>query len=184
VTVLTLDRPVILDTCVLINLLASGEAEAILRSLGVNCQVCTAVRRESMYLRSESLPGQREAIDLSPLFISGILHLCDLQGQAEEGLYVGYAADLDDREAMSLAISQSRGYCLATDDRKTRKLARETGLNIVLLTTTEILRVWAELNAPAPAKLATAIQRISNRARFVPSPEDPNYSWWQANSKS
>jgi len=184
VTVLTLDRPVILDTCVLINLLASGEAEAILRSLGVDCHVCAAVSRETMYLRSEGLQGQREPIDLSPLFASEILHLCDPQGQAEEDLYVGYAADLDDGEAMSLAISQSRGYCLATDDRKTRKLARETGLNIVFLTTTEILRVWAELNGPAPAKLATTIQRISNRARFVPSPEDPNYSWWHANRQS
>lgn len=183
-TVLTLDRPIILDTCVLINLLASDEADAILRSLGVDCHVCAAVSRETMYLRSEGLQGQREPIDLSPLFASGMLHLCDLQGQAEEDLYVGYAADLDDGEAMSLAISQSRGYYLATDDRKTRKLARETGLNIVLLTTAEILRVWAERNKPVPAALATAIRRISSRARFVPSPEDPNYSWWQANSRS
>lgn len=183
-TVLTLDRPVILDTCVLINLLASGEADAILRSLGVDCHVCTAVGRESMYLRSDGLQGHREAIDLSPLFASEILHLCDFQGQVEEELYVGYAADLDDGEAMSLAISQSRGYCLATDDRKTRKLVRETGINILLLTTSEILRLWAELKKPLPAELATAIQRISRRARFVPSPEDPNCSWWQASSKS
>ena len=182
-TVLTLDRPIILDTCVLINLLASDEADAILLSLGVACHVCAAVSRETMYLRSEGLQGQREPTDLSPLFASGMLQLCDLQGQAEEDLYVGYAADLDDGEAMSLAISQFRGYCLATDDRKTRRLARETGLNIVLLTTAEILRVWAEQNKPVPAALATAIQRISSRARFVPPPEDPNYSWWQANGR-
>lgn len=183
-TVLALDSPVILDTCVLINVLASGEADAIFRSLGVECYVCAAVSRESMYLRSDGVPSHREAIVLAPLFASGILHLCDLQGQTEEELYVGYAADLDDGEATSLAISQSRGYHLATDDRKTRKLVRETGLNIALLTTTEIPRVWAELNKPVPAALATAIQRISSRARFVPSPEEPNYSWWQAKSKS
>ncbi len=183
-TGLTLDCPVILDTCVLINVLASGETAAILGSLGVDCYVCAAVSGESIHLRSETIPGHREPIVLAPLFASGALHLCDLEGQTEEELYVGYAADLDDGEAMSLAISQSRGYRLATDERKTRKLVQEIGLGVALLTTTKILRIWAERKKPAPAALATTLQRISSRARFVPSPDDPNYAWWLANSKS
>ncbi len=44
---------IILDACVLINLLASEEAEDILRATGKECRICVVVEKESFYLRPD-----------------------------------------------------------------------------------------------------------------------------------
>jgi len=116
---------VLIDICTLINLLASDEPKLLSGGLSSICMVCEPVSRESLFLRAEqeNVPPQRIALD--PLFASGGLHACQAESADEEALYVSLAAELDDGEAMSLAISSVRGYGLATDDRKVRHFANE-----------------------------------------------------------
>jgi predicted nucleic acid-binding protein len=168
--------PVLIDTCTLINLLASGEPELLLGGLSSICMVCEAVSRESLFLRAEqeNVPPQRIALD--PLFASGILHACQTESVEEEALYVSLAAELDDGEAMSLAISSVRGYGLATDDRKARGLANEIG-SVPLFSTAEILHSMSHHD---PTRIREIIQRIESRARYMPHPAAPLSDWWNA----
>jgi predicted nucleic acid-binding protein len=170
------DSPVLVDTCTLINLQASGESELLLRGLSETCMVCDAVSRESIFLRAEQkdLPPQR--IDLGPFFQANILHACQAETLEEEALYVALAAELDDGEALSLAISSVRGYGLATDDRKARRLAKEIG-SVPLFSTAEILH---SINAFNGDTLREMIRRIEFRARFIPHPSMPLSDWWNA----
>jgi predicted nucleic acid-binding protein len=158
------DSPVLVDTCTLINLQASGESELLLRGLSETCMVCDAVSRESIFLRAEQkdLPPQR--IDLAPFT------------PEEEALYVALAAELDDGEALSLAISSVRGYGLATDDRKARRIAAEIG-SVPLFSTAEILRSISSFTEESMRKI---ICRIEFRARFIPHPSMPLSDWWNA----
>lgn len=169
----------ILDACVLINLLASGEIEGILRIAARDTLICSVVEGESIYLRTEDPNAPRELIDLSPLIESGLLTVCYIEGAREAELYVDYASVLDDGEAMSLAIALSRGFVLATDERKARRLFLEAAADPQRLTSTsELVRLWAEAESVEAVRLKTSLIQIEKRARYQPPANDANYLWW------
>src|ERR1700691_2176362 len=170
------DSPVLVDTCTLINLQASGESELLLRGLSETCMVCDAVSRESIFLRAKQKDLLPQRIDLAPFFQARILHACNAETPEEEALYVALAAELDDGEALSLAISSVRGYGLATDDRKARRIAAEIG-SVPLFSTAEILRSISSFTEESMRKI---IRRIEFRARFIPHPSMPLSDWWNA----
>jgi hypothetical protein len=174
------NRPVvILDACVLINLLASGRAEAILSDDQYRFAVCSIVKRESVSLRSVDSAAPPEEVILDPFCESGCLDVLEPSGGEEETLYVDYAVQVDDGEAMSLALAHSRGLLLATDDRKARRLfLEELGDAARLLTTAAILKAWAKKSRVAGQDLRGVLVRVTQRGRFFPPADDPDYDWW------
>ncbi|HMV86852.1 MAG TPA: PIN domain-containing protein [Blastocatellia bacterium] len=170
----------ILDSCVLINLLASEEIEEILRSSGKECRICVVVEKESFYLRPDDPQEELfDSIKLEPLIKSGILSLCDIESSQEATLYVDYASRLGDGEAMSLAIAESRGYVLATDDRKARRIFIESGNDPdSLISTSDLVRTWVDSQSVSPAKLKSVLMNIQHKAHFFPSRKDSNFAWW------
>src|SRR6266851_3744508 len=114
---------IIFDTSVALNLLATGVGLSVIESLEVNCFMCPAVVDETIYIRSDDPSQPREAVSIDAWIPSGAVKVINPAGDLEEELYVQFAADLDDGEAMSLAICRARGYTLATDDRKARRIA-------------------------------------------------------------
>ncbi|MCI0486039.1 MAG: hypothetical protein L0229_05515 [Blastocatellia bacterium] len=169
----------ILDACVLINLLASGEIEGILSTAAQDSLICSAVEGESIYLRTGDPKAPLEPIDLSSLIDSGLLMVCHIEGDDEAELYVDYASALDDGEAMSLAIALSREFALATDERKARRLFLEAvGGPARLISTSELVRRWAEDMAVPSERVKAALLNIEKRARYQPPTTDVNYQWW------
>ncbi|MBX3277614.1 MAG: hypothetical protein KF868_06375 [Acidobacteria bacterium] len=176
---MTPPRILIIDACVLINLLASGEIKAILKVAAKQSLLCSVVEKESIFLRADDPQDGLESVDLKPLIEDGVLTICDLDTPEEEQLYVNYASVLDDGEAMSLAIALARGWRLATDERKARRLFLEAANNSHLLTTTSALvRDWSELKKIARKRLKTILFQIESRARYRPSTWDANHQWW------
>lgn len=169
----------VIDACVLINLLAGGEVEGILRAATRDSLVCSAVERESIYLRTEDPKTPVELIDLGPLIASGLFIPCRVEGAQESELYVDYAGVLDDGEAMSLAIALSRGYVLATDERKARRLFLESGADPRRLTSTsEMIRRWVASEAVPPERVKAVLLQVERRARYQPPADDVNRQWW------
>ncbi|MFN0087070.1 MAG: hypothetical protein ACKVX9_16895 [Blastocatellia bacterium] len=172
---------IIIDSCVLINLLAGEAIEEILRATGKECQICVVVERESFFLRPEAPQEEAfEPVKLDTLIKSGVLRLCNVEGDQEIALYVDYASRLDDGEAMSLAIAESRGYFFATDDRKARRIFLESiNDSDRLLSTPELIREWANNQSISPARLNSVLTKIQIRANFFPPRNDPNRDWWK-----
>lgn len=90
----------------------------------------------------EHLPASRrpqcppDTVELDSFVNSKCLTVYGLSGNEEQSLYIDYAADLDDGEAMTLALAFSRGFTVATDDRKARRIFLEdTGDTTRLLST-------------------------------------------------
>jgi len=172
-------RILLIDTCVLINLLASGEIKLILKIAAQQSLVCSVVEKESIYLRSDDPQEGLENVNLQPLIEDGVLTVCDIETPEEEQLYVNYASVLDDGEAMSLAIALARGWHLATDERKARRLFLEAANNADLLTTTStLIKDWSEAKRIAANRLKSILLQIENRARYRPSTWDVNHQWW------
>jgi predicted nucleic acid-binding protein len=169
----------IVDTCVLINLLASGRIEEILRATSKAHVICPIAAAELIYLRSDDPRNPRERVDLDPLIDNGTLAICDIQGQTEDMLYVNYASLLDDGEAMSLALAISRGFHLVTDERKARRLFMAAANDSKrLVSTSELIRGWAEAEGIERRQLSEILNLIYNRARYHPPATDVNYRWW------
>jgi len=163
--------PVSVDTCTLLNILASGVARRLFSHLSAECIIADAVSRESLFLRSRMSGSPAERIDLSPLLSEGILKVCQADTPQEEALYVQLASDLDDGEALSLAISVTRGYGFATDDRKAARLAKSLGL-VKIYTTPDIVSSCSDIDY---REVLTAIEF---RARFYPAADHPLHPWW------
>lgn len=131
-------------------------------------------------MRSDNTEDQSSTLaNFDSLLQSGLLTICKLENEREEELYVDYSSQLGDGEAMSIAIAQSRGYILATDDRKARRIFLEAVPKPdSLFSTSDLIRSWAESNLIPPDQLKIALLNIQHRANFIPRRIDPNFQWW------
>ena len=70
----------VIDACCLIDLLASGHAEAVLRAAGFDWHLPAAVQSEVQYVRQHDPEQSGQTIpvmaDLNPLVSSGVLRVC------------------------------------------------------------------------------------------------------------
>ena len=169
----------ILDACVLINILASGRAQEILTGCEYKFGICTVVSKKSIYLRAADPNAPPDTVDLEPFVKSKCLTVYALTGNQEQTLYVDYAADLDDGEAITLSLAFSRGFTVATDDRKARRIFLEdTGDMTRLLSTPQILKSWSPRAGLTAVELKKMLLEVSRRGRFSPHSGDPEFTWW------
>ena len=171
---------VVLDTCCLINLCAVGDLRTWLCQTGLKWYLPRAVANEAIFLKTTNEDGtvHKSLVDLSLYQDAGVLVSCDVATSLETDLFVRLAVDLDDGEAMALAIADTRGWSLASDDRKAIEVARRRGVQV--LTTTEIIRDWSAVADVPHESIVAALTRIERLARFIPAPDYPLYEWWCA----
>lgn len=172
---------VVLDACCLIDLLASGEAEAIFRASGFAWHLPSAVQAEVQYRRQHdpAQPGQtiRVPVDLAPMIASGLLTVSSPQKQEELDQFTRYATIFrSDGEAMCLALAGQRKWIVATDDRKAIRVAQQAGLSVV--SCPQLLKAWADATSPDQATLFRVLRDIEVLAQFSPNATMPEYQWW------
>jgi hypothetical protein len=173
--------PAAIDACCLIDLLVSGRAEEILRAIGYAWHLPVAVQGEVKYLRRYD-PAQAGAIlnepaDLTPYFASGLLTPCQPDDPHEQARFVHYATIFrSDGEAMCLALAESRGWPVATDDRKAIRVAGQAGLTVI--SCPQLVKAWVDASRPNPATVARVLTDIQTLAQFRPNLTMPESAWW------
>lgn len=170
---------IILDTCALLILIASGVIHEILSIIGQNSIICVLVHNESKYLRKEDDINEKEPVDLEPLIKSQVIQVCDFETPEEQELFVNLVVDLDDGEAMSVAIALSRNWYLATDDKIARRVFKENNSNNdFLISTTDLIKRWSESENIPDSELKSILLKVERKASFRPPKSDPNLQWW------
>jgi predicted nucleic acid-binding protein len=170
----------IIDACVLINLIATGIIKEILNVIAQNSVICVLVKDESLFLRKEDDINETEPIDVEDLIAQELIQVCDCETAAEQQSFVNFAAVLDDGEAMSLAIALSRNWHLATDDKKARRIFLENAPNNQLLvSTSDLIKEWAENENIDDLSIKPILQKVERKANFRPPKSDPNLQWWK-----
>ena len=167
------------DACVLINLLATGRFEEIAGGIGLKMAVAQRVAAEAIFLLRPDT-GEREPIGLQQYIDAGLLSVLSLETDQERSLFVAYAAELDDGEAMSLALAECRHLALATDDRKARRLISEQHLSLELWSTVDILKRWEVERHITKDEMRRALELITARASFRLKPSHPDSGWWNS----
>ncbi len=171
----------VIDACCLIDLAASGNAEAILRASGYTWHLPSAVQGEVQYRRQHdpARPGKIVTVpaDVSGLISSGALSVCDPENQQEKNLFTHYASLFrSDGESMCLALAEQRKWVVATDDRRAIRVAWQAGLTVV--SCPELVKAWATASGPDQAMLHGVLQDIEVLAQFKPNASMPEYKWW------
>ena len=170
-----------IDTCCLIDLLASGHAEAILRTYGHAWQLPVAVQGELQFVRQ---PDPVDAskfvsvpVDLTKLISAGVLTVSQPDVQIELDLFTQYAMLFrSDGEAMCLALAESRGWLIATDDRKAIRIGQSAGLTV--LSAPQLLKTWADNAHPDQPTVVKTLKDIELFAQFRPNSSMPECQWW------
>lgn len=163
----------LLDACTLINLLATGEIDAIREASNHRYLVAEAVADEVF-----TLPVGDDLSDHEPISVrdqSGI-EVVPRESVAETELFVSLSASLDTGEAETIAIAVSRGFPLATDDRAAQRLLQKTYPSVVTLCTSVLLRTWSE--GKGADEVARALRAIETRASSLVPRNDPERQWW------
>ncbi len=173
--------PAVIDACCVIDLLASGQIEAILRATGFTWHLPDAVKAEVQFVWQHDPAGPdlfvNMPVDLSMHVSSGLWLPCQPAGFQEQALFVQYAAQFrSDGEAMCLAIAKSRGWLVATDDRKAVRIAKAIGLSVI--SCPELVKKWADSAKPSADKLLHVLVEIQTLAKFVPGYRMPESAWW------
>lgn len=171
----------IIDSCCLIDVLASGHAESVLRACGHTWHMPVAVQGEVQFIRqpdpADSSKFIMVPVDLSGMISAGVLTPCKPDVEGEFDLFTQYAALFgSDGEAMCLALAENRGWLIATDDKQAISIGQGAGLTVV--SSPELLKLWADTLAIKEAVVAKALTDIEIYARFRPNQTMPECQWW------
>lgn len=171
----------IADACSALNLAASGHIEGILQApvnnRSLRYSLADLVIQEAAALRrgKDGLDAnERDPIDWNTWIAANIISRESETTSAELAEFVRLTAQIDDGEAMTLALAASRGYGVVTDDRKAQRILAP----LPCLDTPTLLKNWAEQTRCESAVLGLALRQIADRARFVPPRHHPLRSWW------
>jgi predicted nucleic acid-binding protein len=134
------DSELVLDSSVVINLLATECPNEILRALALPIVVTDNVVREI----ERGVARDRQELDLLARMIGDqVVRVTHLEGETVETFFKlvsGSAAEsLGDGEAATLAFAQKFGHSAAIDERKARRLSADRFPTLRVVTTIDIL---------------------------------------------
>ncbi|MDX3971608.1 MAG: hypothetical protein QHD01_34095 [Bradyrhizobium sp.] len=161
------DCELVLDSSVVINLLATGYAPPILKALTMPVVLTDNVVRE---VELGSSNGRQDAGLLWEMVADQVLMISALEGQALETFFAlvsGPASEsLGDGEAATLALAHARGCSAAIDEKKATRLATERFASTRLVTTVDILAHDGVRAGLGEARLAEAAFQALRLARM------------------
>lgn len=175
-------QAVLLDCCSLLNLYATRQITEILRVLPVRCAIAEMVVGEAVYVLrggDGEDASEREPVEVQPLVAAGATEIWRPEKEAEYASFVNFAAEIDDGEAMTCALALHRSGAVVTDDRKTHRVLSVRAPQLIVLTTSQVLKLWAAPNRVDKPLLRVTLLDIQTRARFAPGGTDPLLDWWE-----
>jgi predicted nucleic acid-binding protein len=164
--------PLVIDTSVAINLIATGCAERIVGALPNDFAITDVARDE---LESGRFNGRRDADVVQALISGGLIRVVSLDEPADsvfEKLVIGNARwTLDDGEAATIAYGAMQKAIPVIDERKATRVASEFFPDLPLCNSVDLLSHPAVLESLGPARLAEAVGSalLVARMRVLPT---------------
>lgn len=168
----------IIDACCFINLYATGDLRDFLTKLKWSWHIPSVALAESLYIRATNYEDGDTQIPIEPqpYIDEDLITVVDIGNSDEAELYVRLAGDLDDGEAMALALARLRGWKIATDDRKAQRFAGDLG--VAVITTPEMMRHWTKASKMRQTRIKALLTNIQIGANYVPAENARGYDWW------
>jgi predicted nucleic acid-binding protein len=169
------DKLTLLDACAVINLYATGQMAEILECIEGRLGIASTVMRESLYVDGRDENAERERIDLAALVDAGSLEIVSPETDSDLYTFLGFAIDLGDGEAMTLALAINRDAGVVTDDRKAIHLAADS---LTIIPSLELVSIWFNARRIRSDQQRDTLIAIQTRASYVPGRSHPYRGWW------
>lgn len=170
------DKVIVLDSSVIINLLATANAGAILQALKADLLVTGNVVRE---IDQGAANGRAESRYLADLIDSRVLRVEELAGPSLGDFFdmvSGHTSDsLGDGEAATLAFAYNNRFSAAIDEKKATRIASERYEAMKLVTTVDILSYESVQASLGYEALANATLQALQLARMQVRPHQ--FDW-------
>ncbi|MFY7807268.1 MAG: hypothetical protein ACOVQ7_27985 [Limnoraphis robusta] len=174
------ESPIILDACCILNFYVSGHFLEILRAINAQFYVTLVVKDQELgmleKLENEETP-ERNLLEMA--IAEELIQVIDFESEEEAELFVNYAFQIDDGEAASFVIAVSRGWAIATDDRRAISLIKSEVPFLQILSTLDLIKYWSEAANLNSLKLREALEAIQVKGRYRPRKSHLLYSWWE-----
>ncbi|HEU5376387.1 MAG TPA: PIN domain-containing protein [Ktedonobacteraceae bacterium] len=174
---------ILLDACVVINLFASKQMQAILEALPRPVAIATFVHEKEVLKiytgPDDNITAEAEAISLQPFIDQKLLHVVPNDSRELATMLKISETYIDTGEAISAAIARHRSWSLATDDKIALSFFMRNMPDLHLISTLDLVKHWAEATQPHLAAIADALANIHKRARYAPHHDHDLYQWWK-----
>jgi hypothetical protein len=174
-------RPLVIDACCTLNVLATRLEIEIVRACDVNLIISNRAHGEALFLHTEpDGDGMRvkEPASTERLRNAGRLEIRELDTDALLDAFVECASQLRDEDASCVALAGVLGLPLMTDDGKEQRVAQGVFPKIEIISTLAILHdAVNKLALPEDAQLRLAAD-LRWRGNFAPPRKDPLSSWY------
>lgn len=163
------------DASCLLTLVASGRADELAEALDLRLVTTERVFEETASIEQTNrsvLDGLRTQQRLDTIALD--------DGDETLDVLVRCAEHLPDQDAAILALAQTRGTPLASDDSCQRRVANALFPDLALTSTTALLsEAMTTLGLEEPEQRALIVD-IHTRSRFLPALNDPLRDWFFA----
>ena len=173
-------RPLVVDTSSLINLLATGREVEITAGLDWRLHVSDQTQKEARFLSAapeDDGTRSRVPADLGPLNASGGLAVHVL-GDDWLDAFVRCAEYLPDEDASAVALAGHLGVPLATDDPKEMRIGQSVFSGMAVVTTLEWLHEAASLLRWSDQTLLSIARDLRWRGNFLPPRKHQHRQWY------
>lgn len=172
---------VVIDTCCMINLLATEREVEIIESLDYEMFDTEYTKSESHMLWSQpdadGNRGQKHRSTAS-LRAAGLLRTRLIDSDALVDAFVRAASQICDPDASCIALAGGLEIPLVTDDRKERRIAKELFPSIEQISTLDMIREASEILSWDDATMIEVVGNLRWRGNFAPPRNDENGSWY------
>lgn len=173
-------RPVVVDACGLLNLLATGREIDLVRAVSWTLIMTEFARGETLYLdsrpdaagRRRRAPASTELLEQSGLFTVRMLDDDWIHA------FVQCAEQLPDSDASCVALAGTLGYPLLSDDSRISKVASQLYSSLELISTLDLVRNAANALALGRLDLVVLAQNLRWRGNFLPPRGSPHREWY------
>ena len=170
---------IVIDACSSLNLFGSGRSAELVLAANLQLVVLPEVEAEAKHLHGlpdEDGVSSPEPVAWKALFSSGAATSEPFPDEALPA-FIAFASKLTDVDAKCVALATHLKIGLLSDDGKVRKVFSASG-GVGLRTTASIIRDAAAVLPLDRSSICEIFNRIRDRARFKPSPRQPDYDWY------
>ncbi|XGV89371.1 MAG: hypothetical protein ACAF42_15350 [Limnothrix sp. BL-A-16] len=172
---------IVLDACCILNFCASEYFIEILKSIPAQVVVTEVVKnKELITLQRLTNENNEGAVQFETAIAQGLLSVVDFESESEEEAFVNYTFELgDDGESATCAIAISRGWAIATDDKKAISFSQKEANHLQVLSTLEIIKAWSDKDNLSLDELCAVLKSIRAKGRYKPHRNHPLLGWWE-----
>lgn len=172
----------VLDCCTLLNLYCGWGGLRELADFAESFHVGKTVEGEVLYAFEFQPDGTpvRKSLTMSDLRKEYPLARLEMTSQEEMDLMVRLAERLGDGEAEGIALAAARQMTFCSDDKPVAEAIHTGGLNVWLVSTPELLQLWASGRPERLQRMPAIVHRITVLGHFTPRSSSPHAAWWRA----